>query len=171
MTPFVDLPVDGFTLLTSFTFAASMTMERRWLQNDRVNALRQSTMYNFRARVVRPNVNTAMSSYAGQVRATPGSWLWAVSATAGPTVRFWDTAGTSWTQGIPIGGPTAFQSYRNSSVPVYILLDEPWFLADGIINWEEHLNPTPFAFFLDEPRAEIKGEILSACADKRAVEF
>lgn len=170
MTPFVDLPVDGFTLLTSFTFPASKTLERRWLQNDRVNALRQTTMYDFRGRVTSSTALTN-ASFIGQVRAIPCSWVWAISNNGGPSFRFWDSSGVSWTQGIPIGGPSGFQTYRNNSLPTYILLDEPWFLPDGVINWEQHFNFTPVCFMMAEPRAEIRGELLSACSSKKGVEF
>jgi hypothetical protein len=186
MTPFIDLPVDGFTLYTSFTWPASITMERRWLQNERVNALRQSSMYVFRARVGRPQRNVQVSSVIGQVRASAGSWLWAVSPSATPRVRFWDSSNTSWTQGIPASGPLPFRSYRNGatnfqgSLAPYVLLDEPWFLPDGIINWEQHGYATgvgvigaytPVCFYMAEPRNEVRGEILAACADQKAVSF
>jgi hypothetical protein len=171
MTPFLDIPVDAYTLYTSFTFPASMTFKRRWLENDRVNALRQTTLYNFRGRVVKPAVVTGQTSYTGQVRATPGSWLYGISPTAGPSVRWWDSSGSSWTQGIPIGGPTAFQTFRNNGTLIHTMLDEPWFLPDGIINWEVHYSGANFCFLLLEPRAEIRGEILSACLDKKGVEF
>jgi hypothetical protein len=176
MTPFSDIPVDSFTLVPSFTFPASMTVQRRWLQNDRVNALRQTTMFNFRARVVRPNValfgGSTPLSYMGQVRCTPGCWLFAVSANTGPSTRLWDSSGASWTQGIPIAGPLPFSTFRNNSLSPYILMDEPWFLPDGIVNWEQHnQSNATFALFVAEPRAEIKGEILAACADQRMVTF
>jgi hypothetical protein len=172
MTPFLDIPLDGFLYVTSFTFPASMTPERRWLQNDRVNALRQSTLYNFKGRVAKPPVVANQLSYIGQVRATPGSWLYGVSNSAGPAVRFWDSAGNNFTQGIPIGGTAGFQTFRNGmTAGLFILMPEPWFLLDGIINYEVHTSGANLCFFLCEPREEIRGELLSACMDTRAVEF
>ena len=167
-TPFLDIPVDGFTLLTSFTYAAAIQPERRWLENDRVNALRQSSLYDFKGRVVPA---TGQLSAMGQVRAVPASWLYAVSNSCGPGVAFWNSAGQRWTPGIPIGGPAGFQSFRNGmNQGFFIQLDEPWFLPDGILNYENHADAT-LCFMLCEPRPEIKGELLSACLDRKAVEF
>lgn len=174
MVPFLDFPVDGFTLLTSFTYPAAIQQERRWLENDRVNALRQSTLYNFKGYVVKPIPVTGQVSYTGQVRALPGSWLYAISSTAGPGVRIWDNNGSSWTMGIPINAPLPFQTFRNlGALAPYINLDEPWFLADGVINYEVHNGnaPQPMCFFVCEARPEIKGELLSACLNRQAVEF
>lgn len=174
MTPFLDLTVDGFTLLTSFTYPAAIQQERRWLENDRFNALRQTTLYNFKGYVVKPLPVTGQVSYTGQVRALPGSWLYGVSNGIGPGVRIWDSNSSSWTMGIPINAPQGFQSFRNEmSAGLFINLDEPWFLVDGVINYEIHQGnaPNAMAFFVCEPRPEISGEVLSACLDRRAVEF
>ena len=174
MTPFIDLTVDGFTLLTSFTYPAAIQQERRWLENDRVNALRQSCLYNFKGYVVKPLPVTGQVSYTGQVRALPGSWLYGVSSTVGPGVRIWDNSGSSWTMGIPINAPQPFQTFRNGmNAGLFINLDEPWFLVDGVINYEVHNGNSPNAmcFLVCEARPEIKGELLSACLDRQAVEF
>ncbi len=174
MVPFQDLPVDAFTLYPSFTFPASMTRERRFLNNDRFNALRQSLLYLFRARVANTTFpeSSGQQSFNGTIRAVPGSWLFAVSGTAGPNARWWDSSNRAWTQGIPINGPRVFSTLRNGNTGgIYIPLAEPWFLPDGVINWEIHNPSVSFTFYFAEPRAEIRGEVLSACMDKRLVEF
>lgn len=175
MQPFRDIPVDGFTLFTSFTFASAPSVIRRWLSNDRINALRQSTMYNCRGYVARIIATGGLTSYTGQVRALPGSWLYGVSNQTGPSTRFWSSEGLSWTNGIGIVAPLGFQSFRNSMQASFIVLDEPWLLRDGIVNYETHVPPGSappiLCFMVCEPRQEIKGEILSACLDKKAVEF
>ncbi len=173
MVPFQDLPVDAFTLYPSFVYPCSMTRERRFLNNDRFNAIRQSLNYLFKARVANTTFpeSSGQQSFNGTIRATPGSWLFAVSGNAGPGVRWWDSSNRSWTPGIPINGPAFFQTFRNANRGIYIPLAEPWFLPDGVINWECHNPSTSFTFYFAEPRAEIRGEMLSACMDKRLVEF
>jgi hypothetical protein len=113
-------------------------------------------------------------SYTGQARALPGSWIYGVSNNVGPGVRIWDNNGSSWTMGIPINAPQGIQTFRNGMTHgIFINLDEPWFLVDGVINYEVHgVNaPAALCFLVCEARPEIKGELLSACLDRQAVEF
>jgi hypothetical protein len=167
LKPFTETPLDGFQYLTNL-YPAAMNPQRRWLANNRVNALRQSTLYHFRAEVVNIIPVPNQVSYSGQVRVTPKSWLYGVGPQTTTASRFWTSDDAPLSQGITVNGPLQFSTLRNGNQPEFVALLEPWFLKDGIINWETHnVNGTtgPMVFYLCVPDPDVSGEVIDFCKE------
>jgi hypothetical protein len=179
-TPYQDLHLDGFTILTEETWPARQSTMRRWLENDRVNALRQSTIHDFKAYVTNPlgsGFLGPLSSATGTTRCQPNAWIY--GAILPGATRVWGNDGWMLTVGIPVAAPFVEVTGNNVNLNLFYPLEEPVLLVDGCINWEIHntSNATLTAakqeliFLTCEPRPEISGELISFCKDSQAVSF
>lgn len=180
--PFVDLFIDGFTLFPQETFQARISPTRRWMESERVNALRQSTLYEFRGYVVNPfqTGSVPAGTMNGTVRVLPNTWLYGINyldpngAVSAPSLRLWNGKGWQFILGIPGTIPTSWNSSCNGGTPKFHAIDEPVLLPDGVCQWEisgDVNEPLQFTLLVAEPLEEVCGEILSFCKDSQAVMF
>lgn len=180
--PFNDIFIDGMTLFPQETFPARISTTRRWLESERVNALRQSTLYEFRGYVVNPFKTGAVpnATMTGTVRTLPNSWLFGIvyldpnQNTIPPVLRLWNTRGWQFILGLPGSTPTTWNSSANQGSPKFHAIDEPVLLPEGICQWETTAtvgDPVQFTLLCAEPLEEVCGDILSFCKDSQAVMF